>query len=154
MAVGKRDTARAIVIAGGYVDHLKAAGIPRVEPGHVHDEKTVIDSVFSYVGDQPDTGRTWHPHVGNLAHDFVLSLSVPRRVGIQPAVHRDAADARVEPAAVPRHAPVRRTTPDAQRLVERPKVALHEVHRVGVVRYWLRVIEPAHHPGHGGSGAV
>src|SRR5438874_13788973 len=34
--------------------------------------------------------------------------------------------ARVESAAVARHALVRRTTPDGQHLVERPKMALHQ----------------------------
>src|SRR5437773_5449648 len=69
MAVRKRDAAGAVVIARGYVNQPKAAWIPRVEPSHVHDEKTVVDSVLAFIGDHPDACGTRKSHVGDFPHD-------------------------------------------------------------------------------------
>src|SRR2546425_1162718 len=87
MAVRKRDATSPTVIAGGYINQLKAAGVPRVETRHIHDEKAVIDPVLAFVGDHPDAGGARKGHVRDFPHDFVLSLSIPGRVRIQPTVH-------------------------------------------------------------------
>ena len=147
VAVGKRHAARAVVIARRHVHQAKAAGTPRIEPGHVHDEKAVVDAVFAFVGDHPNAGRSRILHVGTLAHHLVLILSVPCGVRIEPTVHRNATHARIKPAAVLRHAFVRRAAPDGQCLVVGPEKAVHQVDAIRVVRHGTRVVEPADHPG-------
>ena len=93
MSIGKGDPGGSVVVAGGHVDHFILAWIPWFKAGHVDDKEAVVDPVFAFIKNDPNARGGRVIHIGNLPIGFELSLPGPNFVGVEPIVHRDAANA-------------------------------------------------------------
>jgi hypothetical protein len=90
MAIGKSDSARAVVIAGGEIDELWCV--------HVDSEVAVIEAIRALIQEHHSVARPWRGNIGGLGISAVTAIP-GRGVFSHPAIHSDAADSRQEQAS-------------------------------------------------------
>src|SRR5437763_15537052 len=64
MSIGKREAARAIVIAGWVINDLPTARLIRVTT-HIDDEIAIVDAIFPLVEKDTGAGGTRSDHIGH-----------------------------------------------------------------------------------------
>src|SRR5438445_4374197 len=90
MTIGERESASAVMIAGGHINDLPGARLAGI-PAHVDDEITVVDAVFSFIQENCCARWPGRSHVGRFSIGFPTLIE---RMPPYPATHRHTADAR------------------------------------------------------------
>src|SRR5207245_2024248 len=138
MAVGKIKPASPVMVTGGEIDNLPATGRDRVEAPHLSDKIAVVDAVIPLIEQNKRFGGRGCGHVADLFYNRVPRCPRTNRprsriIIAQPIVHRHGAHMGIARASDGTPTPVCRAAPDAESLVVLPKMAFHQVNRVGVV---------------------
>ena len=131
VAISKGKSARAVVIAGGVIDNR--GGRHRVD--HVDAEVTVVDAVLAFIEEDKGARRAGVEDFGHFFRIIEFAHGCDEIVGaVNPAIHRDAADAIVSGGAFDRAALVSWAFVDAYRFVIRPEFSVwrHEIQDIGV----------------------